>query len=130
LVLEATIDRALIRLVEAVARILPEVHAADCGDAYSPKRGDTHRVGVRDYADAKRKAFEAHLSQASSDDGARTLSLLLKLPPWLFRRVLGREWFVEHDRPARRPLDDLFASLRSPHGSSADPQRPAGRLIL
>jgi LmbE family N-acetylglucosaminyl deacetylase len=117
LVLEATIDRALIRrlirLVEAVPGILPEVHAADYDDAYSPSEAITHRVDVRAYADAKRKAFAAHASQASSDDGARTLSLLLKLPPWLFRRVLGREWFVEHGRPAGPPLDDLFASLRS-----------------
>ncbi len=116
LVLEATIDRALIRrlirLVELFPGILPDVHAADYDEAYSPGDAITHRVDVRAFADAKRKAFEAHASQASSDEGARTLSLLLKLPPWLFRRVLGREWFVEHGRPAGPPLDDLFASLR------------------
>jgi LmbE family N-acetylglucosaminyl deacetylase len=116
LVLEATIDRALIRrlirVVEAIPRILPEVHAADYDDAYSPSEAITHRLDVRDFTAAKRAAFEAHASQASSDDGARTLSLLLKLPPWLFRTVLGREWFVEHDRPAGPPLNDLFATLR------------------
>ncbi|QNE22675.1 hypothetical protein F1D05_38235 [Kribbella qitaiheensis] len=117
LVLEATIDRALIRrliqLVELIPGVLPDVHAADYDDAYSASEAITHRIDVRDYADAKRCAFEAHASQASSDDGARTLSLLLRLPPWLFRRVLGREWFVELGRPAGPPVDDLFASLRS-----------------
>ena len=116
LVLEATIDRALIRrlirLVELLPGVLPDVHAADYDTAYSPTEAITHRIDVRPYADAKRRAFLAHASQASSDQGGRTLSLLLRLPPWLFRRVLGREWFVEHGRPPGVPLDDLFASLR------------------
>jgi len=117
LVLEATIDRVLIRrlirLVEAVPGVLPDVHAADYDAAYTARRDLTHRIDVRRYAEAKRLAFAAHASQASSDEGARTLSLLLKLPPWLFRQVLGREWFVEHGRPPGEPLDDLFASLRT-----------------
>jgi LmbE family N-acetylglucosaminyl deacetylase len=117
LVLEATIDRAmirrLIRIVEAIPGLLPDVRAADYDTAYTAAEAVTHRVDVRPYADAKRRAMQAHASQASSDDGARTLSLLLKLPPWLFRRALGREWFVEHGRDASEPVDDLFASLRT-----------------
>jgi LmbE family N-acetylglucosaminyl deacetylase len=118
LVLEATMDRTLIRrlvrLVEAIPGLLPDVHAADYADAYTAREHITHRLDVRAYADAKRRAFQAHASQASSDDGARTLALLLRLPPGLFRRVLGREWFVEHGRLPGVPLDDLFATLRTP----------------
>ncbi|MGC4939864.1 PIG-L deacetylase family protein [Kribbella sp. DT2] len=118
LVLEATIDRALIRrlirLVEAVPGVLPDVRAEDYDNAYSPTAAITHRLDVRQYADAKRRSFEAHASQATSDEGARTLALLLKLPPWLFRRALGREWFVERGRVPGLPLDDLFATLRHP----------------
>jgi LmbE family N-acetylglucosaminyl deacetylase len=117
LVLEATIDRALIRrlirLVEAIPGILPEIRAADYDKAYSPASAITHRVDVRAYALQKRAAFRAHASQASSDTGQRTLGLLLKLPLWIFRLVLGREWYVEHGRLPGKPLDDVFATLRA-----------------
>jgi LmbE family N-acetylglucosaminyl deacetylase len=116
LVLEATLDRTLIRrlirTVTALPGVLPDVHAADYAHAYTARADITHRVDVRRYADAKRRAFQAHASQASSDEGTRTLALLLSLPPYLFGRVVGREWFVEHGRPPGAPLDDLFASLR------------------
>jgi LmbE family N-acetylglucosaminyl deacetylase len=116
LVLEATIDRRLIqrlvRVVEVLPRVLPSVRVADYEHAYSPAAAITHCIDVREYIDQKRRSFEAHASQASSDEGARTLGLLLKLPPWLFKRVLGREWFVEHGRSPGVPLQDLFASLR------------------
>lgn len=116
LVLEATIDRRLIRrlirIVEALPGLLPSVSAADYDDAYSPGAAITHRVDVRRYLAEKRRSFEAHASQASSDDGARTLSLLLKLPLWLFRLMLGHEWYVEHGRTPGAPLDDVFATLR------------------
>ncbi len=115
LVLEATIDRTLIRrlirIVEALPGVLPDVHAADYDTAYTAREDLTHRIDVRPYAEAKRRALEAHVSQTSSDEGARTLSLLLKRPPWLFRRLLGHEWFVEHGRSASRPATDLFATL-------------------
>ncbi|MEV6413607.1 PIG-L family deacetylase [Kribbella sp. NPDC051718] len=115
LVLEATIDRTLIRrlirLVEALPGVLPDVHAADFATAYSAREHLTHRIDVRAYADAKRRSFEAHASQATSDDDARTLALLLKLPQWLFRQALGHEWFVEHGRIPGTLSDDLFASL-------------------
>jgi LmbE family N-acetylglucosaminyl deacetylase len=116
LVLEATIDRTLIRrlirIVESMPGVLPDVRTADYAAAYTAREYLTHRVDVRRYADAKRRSFEAHASQASSDEGARTLALLLKLPPWLFGRVLGHEWFVEHGRSPGEPVDDLFATLR------------------
>jgi LmbE family N-acetylglucosaminyl deacetylase len=116
LVLEATIDRRLIqrlvRVVQAIPGVLPAVRAADYDHAYSPGTAITHRVDVRAYTDQKRRSLQAHASQASSDDGARTLALLLKLPRWMFRLMLGREWYVEPGRTPGVPLDDLFATLR------------------
>jgi len=116
LVLEATIDRRLIqrlvRVVEAIPGVLPAVRAADYNHAYSPSAAITHRIDVRAFADQKRQSFQAHASQASSDDGARTLALLLKLPRWMFRLMLGQEWYVEPGRTPGVPLDDLFATLR------------------
>lgn len=116
-VLEATIDRRLIRrlvrLVAAVPGVLPEVRVRDFASSYSAHEAITHRVDVRRYAPAKRRAMAAHASQATSDEGTRTISLLLRLPPWLFAWVMGREWFVERDRAPDGQLDDVFASLRS-----------------
>ena len=116
LVLEATIDRRLIRrlirVVAAIPGVLPDVSVDAYDHAYSPSTAITHRVDVRRYLRQKRASFEAHASQASSDEGARTLALLLRLPRWLFASMLGREWYVEHGRRPGKPLDDVFASLR------------------
>jgi LmbE family N-acetylglucosaminyl deacetylase len=118
LVLEATVDRDLlrraVRLAGLVYRFPPEFDRAAFDRAYAPRETITHRVDVRRYADRKRAAMAAHASQASADSGDRTLAALLRLPQPLYRRVLGREWFVEQGRPAGRPfLDDVFASLRT-----------------
>lgn len=117
LVLDATVDRRVIRpfvaVVAATPGLLPEVKLADYDRAYTASADITHRVDVSAYADQKRRALAAHLSQATTGKGTRTLALLLKLPPVLFRRALGREWFVEPGRPPGEDLDDIFASLRS-----------------
>lgn len=123
-VLEATVDRNLIRpvarLIAATPGLLPDVHRTDYESAYTAREDLTHRVDVRAYTDQKRRALLAHHSQATSDRGVRTLGLLLRLPSWTFTWVLGREWFVEQGRtPASTPSDDVFASLR--------PAPPAGR---
>lgn len=117
LVLQATIDRALVRrlvrLVELTPGVLPAVRAEQFDAAYTARADITHAVDVRRYAEAKRRAMQAHASQSSTDRaGSRTLALLLALPSWLFTRVLGREWFVEHGRPPGDPVDDLLLSLR------------------
>jgi LmbE family N-acetylglucosaminyl deacetylase len=122
-VLEATIEREtirpLIRLVAATPGLLPEVRLADYATAYTARRDITHRVDVRTFADVKRRAMHAHLSQTTSPEGgARTLALLLKLPRWLFARALGTEWFVERGRLPGQPLDDVFATLRAPQAPS------------
>ena len=116
-VLEATVNRRpLQRALRFVSR-LPFLPAgfdpALFDNAYTAPEHLTHRVDVRRYTVRKRAAMSAHVSQAGADSGVRTLQVLLKLPGPVFRRVLGREWFVEHGRaPARPLLDDIFASLR------------------
>jgi len=126
-VLEATVDRSLIRpvarLVAATPGLLPDVRRTDYESAYTAREDLTHRVDVRAYADQKRRALLAHHSQSTSDRGVRTLGLLLRLPSWMFTRVLGREWFVEQGRLPQAPLDDIFASLRP--GPPVGRSRPA-----
>jgi LmbE family N-acetylglucosaminyl deacetylase len=117
-VLEATVDRtALQRALRLVFR-LPGIPAdfapGRFSQAYTDRSALTHRVDVRRWADAKRAAMAAHVSQAGADEGTRTLAVLLRLPGPLFRFVLGHEWYVERGRPPARPLlDDVFASVRA-----------------
>ncbi len=117
-VLEATVDQDLlrraVRLASYVYRFPPEFDRAAVEQAYAPRSVLTHKVDVRRYADRKRASMQAHASQATADTGDRTLAALLRLPQPLYRRVLGREWFVERGRPAGATLaDDIFASLRT-----------------
>ncbi len=116
LVLEATVDRDLIRpvarLIAATPGLLPDVRRTDYASAYTARSDLTHRVDVRAYADQKRRALLAHHSQTTADRGVRTLGLLLRLPLWTFSRILGREWFLEQGRAPAALLDDVFASLR------------------
>jgi LmbE family N-acetylglucosaminyl deacetylase len=123
-VLEATVDRGLLQRALRLVGRLPGIPADLAPDrfaaAYTASQDLTHRVDVRAFARQKRAAMAAHASQASADAGVRTLAVLLRLPGPIFRRVLGREWFVEHGRtPAHPLLDDIFASL------DADPVRRA-----
>jgi len=116
-VLEATVDRELLlratRLLRGAAAVLPMPHLPDLTSAFTPHRELTHRIDVRPQLDQKLAALRAHASQADSDEGLRTVALLLRLPGPLRRRVLGTEWFREVGRsPGAVPLDDVFASLR------------------
>lgn len=116
-VLEATVDQDLlrraVRLAGLVYRFPPEFDRQGFDRAFAPRATLTHRVDVRRYADRKRASMAAHASQATADSGDRTLAALLRLPPPLYRRVLGREWFIERGRiPGSPLLDDVFASLR------------------
>lgn len=117
LVLEATVDRtALVRALALVrwTRLLPPDFAADrLRHSYSDRSAITHRIDVRNFAGAKRRSMAAHASQAAGGTSPRTLAFFLKLPDPLYRRVFGAEWFIEAGRrPGRRPVADLFASLR------------------
>ncbi len=116
LLLEATIDRDLllraVRVLRAVATVLPMPYLPDLRTAFTPRAELTHRIDVRPHLEQKLAALRAHASQADSDEGVRTLALLLRLPAPVRRRVLGTEWFRQVGRvPGSRPLDDIFASL-------------------
>jgi LmbE family N-acetylglucosaminyl deacetylase len=125
-VLEATVDQDLlrraVRLASLVYRFPPEFDRAAFERAYAPRSVLTHKVDVRAHADRKRASMAAHASQATADTGDRTLAALLRLPQPLYRRVLGREWFIERGRRPGGPLlDDVFASLRA---NAPDPGAP------
>jgi LmbE family N-acetylglucosaminyl deacetylase len=116
-VLEATVDRDLLLRATALLRrassVVPVPHLPDLRSAFTAHGELTHRIDVRPHLDLKLAALRAHASQAGSDQGVRTLALLLRLPGPLRRRVLGTEWFREVGRaPGARPLDDIFATLR------------------
>ena len=94
--LEATRDRTLlvrgIRLTRPVARAFPGITLPGTA-IYSARDEITHRVDVRPYLPNKRAALAAHASQTTG--GVRTIGVLLRLPPWITRRLLGVECFVE-----------------------------------
>lgn len=98
LLLEATLDRTwmvrLLRVVRLVSRLLPGLTVP--GDnVFTSRDAVTLTVDVRPQLGAKRAALAAHASQATG--GVRTIRVLLALRPFLARRVLGTEWFVEVD---------------------------------
>jgi LmbE family N-acetylglucosaminyl deacetylase len=114
--LEATVDRTALRRALRLVSWLPGLPAgfdpALVERAYTPRAELTHRVDVRAFAAAKRAAMAAHASQATADQGARTLQVLLRLPAPVFDLVAGREWFRQPGRErSRRLLDDVFAGL-------------------
>jgi LmbE family N-acetylglucosaminyl deacetylase len=117
-VLEATVDRDLLlralRLARRLHLVPPELDLPTFERAYAPRREITHVIDVRPWIDAKRAAMAAHASQATADDGDRTLAALLRLPMPVYRRVLGREWFVRRGGPVpHRPLGDVLAGVGS-----------------
>jgi LmbE family N-acetylglucosaminyl deacetylase len=114
-VLEATVDRDLlsraVRVMRA-ARLGTRLPLATLEQTYTPRAELTHRIDVRRHLRAKRAALLAHSSQASADDMDRTIAFFLRLPPPLFRLVLGREWFVQRNAVPQRPLAaDIFSAL-------------------
>lgn len=123
--LEATLPREpmlrVVKVIYAQRWAVPALGGLDMGawrNAYTPRAKIDYRVDVRPYINQKRASLEAHASQATSDDGPRTLSALLKLPKPLFRKVLGREYLHkvyagEGSQPGL--LTDLFGPRYEPH---------------
>ncbi|HEY1738113.1 MAG TPA: PIG-L family deacetylase [Acidimicrobiia bacterium] len=65
----------------------------------------THRVDVSEFVERKRAAMAAHRSQIGET------SFFLQMPPDVFARSFGAEWFIrpEHSREIGAPFaDDLF----------------------
>lgn len=117
LVFEATVARESlqrgVRLANRLGIRPGGIRSADLASSYRPRSQITHEVDVRRFVAAKQRALAAHASQTGGGADVRTVALLSRLPRPLARRVLGREWFVEHGRsPSRHPLNDLWASLR------------------
>jgi LmbE family N-acetylglucosaminyl deacetylase len=124
-VLQATVDRDLLvralRLVRGVLR--RRVDLSGYETAYTPRRAITHRIDIRRYCSAKRRSMAAHLTQSTGGESERTLAALLRLPRWLFRRVLGTEWYVEPGVPPGRPLRHPLANLTLTDHITADGPR-------
>lgn len=98
--LEASLPREpLLRVVKIIRSgrwVVPALGGLDIdqwSNAYLPKALLEFRVDVRPYLAQKRASLAAHASQATGDDGPRTLAALLKLPAPLFRKMLGHEYF-------------------------------------
>ena len=121
-VLEATIDRDLLRRavrVMRVARLGAHLPLPALERSFTPRTGLTHRIDVRRHISAKRAALLAHASQASADDMDRTIAFFLRLPPALFRLVLGSEWFVQRHAVRPWPLaSDIFTALEEEPAST------------
>jgi LmbE family N-acetylglucosaminyl deacetylase len=96
LLLEATVDHTwlirLLRVLRVISRLLPGLTVPG-DDVFTSRDAVSLAVDVRPQLGAKRAALAAHASQGTG--GVRTIRLLLALPPFLARRVLGTEWFVE-----------------------------------
>ncbi|AXK34187.1 PIG-L family deacetylase [Streptomyces armeniacus] len=103
-VLEATLPReAVVRLVRLVHLLrIPFPYDADAlPTAYSPRAAITHAIDVRPYARAKQRAIAAHHSALTGTGRlAAAMRLGVRLPPWVFGLLLGREWYVERRRTA------------------------------
>lgn len=118
-VLEATVDRDIlltgIDLAARFYRFPPEFQRATFERAFTARPDITHRVNVRPYIIQKRVSFRAHASQASADEGDRTLEMFLKFPRFVFKQVFGQEWFREVGRTrsaGERYRGDIFDSVR------------------
>lgn len=120
-VLQATLDRTLF---SRVVRILNVLHLLPAGTPlanvdvwYASRTEITHRVPVRAYTAAKRRALRCHASQATGGSGRRTIALLLTLPRPVFSLVCGTEWFIETGAAVpRRPLTNPLTSALSTRG--------------
>ena len=120
-VLEATINRDLMRMGLEVATSLghelPPDFAPESFDTwYTPADELTHAVDVRAQLGTKRRAMEAHASQATAADvsATRSLAVFVTLPEEYFELAFGTEWFVDRSQPAGAGLDDVFATLTGP----------------
>ncbi|WP_460466168.1 PIG-L deacetylase family protein [Calidifontibacter terrae] len=113
-VLQATVPRdLLVGALKAVSKVYSFPDAFDMEvyeRSFSARSQITHRINVLRQAGAKRASMRAHASQATADDGDRTLAAFLRIPRPLFDLTFGREWYLEagHTGPVAR---DVFQGL-------------------
>jgi LmbE family N-acetylglucosaminyl deacetylase len=86
------------QMPEGVER--PDPEEMDLG---MPESALTTKVDVTDFVDAKRAAMAAHASQI--DDN----SFFLQMPPEVFRRAFGYEWFIHRGVEPGLKETELFA---------------------
>ena len=115
--IESTIPRepilAGVKSLYAMRWLVPALKGLDMelwNHAYTPKTDIVYRLDVSDDMDAKRAALAAHASQATADDGPRTISVLLRLPKPVFRMLMGREWFAAPGRSGWTPQQELLVN--------------------
>jgi LmbE family N-acetylglucosaminyl deacetylase len=70
-----------------------------------PEAVITTRVDVTDFVDAKRAAMAAHESQIAET------SVFLQMPPPMFRRAFGYEWFIHKGAEPGIRESSLFAAF-------------------
>ncbi|MCU1359824.1 MAG: putative hydrolase, partial [Ilumatobacteraceae bacterium] len=103
-VFEATMNRdEIVRQMQAAAGLgeggLPADFdpsgPADDGNPFGSTEDElTHAVDVRAYIDQKRESITCHASQVSDS------SMFLQMPPEVFSRAFGTEWFIKRGAPA------------------------------
>lgn len=113
IVLEATVNRdplvKALRLAQKFYRFPPEFDIRSFELSYSPAESITHRVNVRKYIKQKRASMSAHTSQATGGTSDRTLAVMLRIPPPLYRLIFGTEWYVRRDLPPKTHLKHPFS---------------------
>ena len=88
------------QMPEGVER--PDPESMDLG---VPESALTTKVDVTEFVDAKRAAMRAHASQIDEN------SFFLQMPPEVFRRAFGYEWFIHKGVEPGIRESDLFATL-------------------
>ena len=95
--LEATIDRQTISAVldffSPLIKLFRVTEVMSLADGYSARADIGYVIDVRRWSAPKRASMRAHASQAVGGDVPRTLSLLLKIPAPIFKRLFKREWY-------------------------------------
>jgi LmbE family N-acetylglucosaminyl deacetylase len=71
----------------------------------TPEAELTLGVDVSDYLAEKRASISAHRSQVSDS------SFFVQMPDDLFVSAFGREWYIEHDRPAGLRMGWIFEAV-------------------
>jgi LmbE family N-acetylglucosaminyl deacetylase len=107
--LEATVPRdRLLAAARAVNRVLPASRRLDLtpwSRAYSSASEITHRIDVRGQAAMRKASMRAHASQATADDGPRTLGTFTRIPSPIFGWIFGHEWYRLGTPGAARPAN-------------------------